>query len=174
MFPSVFGLQRGTAICRGTCLPPGFFEQSLKYFFRRAMGELRKNEPAGFATLEQECPLCNASMVVRIHGRFRTIFLGCTRYPECRGTRYLDAVSIERLLAELGQRCLQCGGPIRCRSGTYGSFLACSCYPSCLYTIPTAPLLSLLKRILPEHVPSRREQRNSNTIYHKRPIGSQL
>ena len=39
-------------------------------------------------TTDEVCPLCGASMVVR-RSRFGSLFLGCSKYPKCRGIKNL-------------------------------------------------------------------------------------
>ena len=36
------------------------------------------------------CPRCGAAMTERVNGKTGDRFLGCTKYPRCRGTRQLD------------------------------------------------------------------------------------
>ena len=39
-------------------------------------------------TTDEVCPLCGAPMVVR-RSRFGSLFLGCSKYPKCRGIKNL-------------------------------------------------------------------------------------
>lgn len=42
-------------------------------------------------TLLVYCPECDSPMLRRRNSETGEEFLGCSRYPECRGTRQLDA-----------------------------------------------------------------------------------
>jgi len=65
-------------------------------------------------------------------------FLGCSRYPKCRGTAQLGGAASEapkRAAAEpAGENCPDCGKPLLVREGRRGKFVGCSGYPKCRYT----------------------------------------
>ncbi len=79
------------------------------------------------------CDLCGAPMTPR-KGKFGW-FLACTRYPECSGTKPLDAP----VLQPGEQTCEKCGKPMVVKVGKHGPFLACSGYPDCDNTQPLTP-----------------------------------
>ncbi len=94
--------------------------------------------------LEAACPLCQKKMVVR-RGR-RGPFLGCTGYPDCKGTLPI-VVDQETGQAKAGERgaaapempkvdikCEKCGSPMLIRRSRGGPFLGCSKYPKCRST----------------------------------------
>jgi DNA topoisomerase I len=89
----------------------------------------REDYAEGF-NWEQPCPRCGSEMLVR-HGRFGA-FLGCTKYPECRGT-----VAIPKKgepLPETMPACpaIGCSGIIQQRRGRAGrSYFCCSTFPDC-------------------------------------------
>ena len=71
-------------------------------------------------------------------GRFGR-FLACPSYPACKNTKTLDSdgnVSTpEAAPLELaGFKCEACGGEMVVRNGRYGTFYACSNYPTCMFT----------------------------------------
>ena len=74
------------------------------------------------------CPDCGGPMQIRRSRR--GLFLGCVRYPECKGTSPLpkDALPAPQPTRE---RCDKCGRPLVMRWGQYGRFLACSGFPRC-------------------------------------------
>ncbi len=76
------------------------------------------------------CPLCNAPMVLR-QSKYGS-FYGCSRYPECTGTRPVSS----------GVRCPECGqGELVERADRRGrSFWGCSRYPECRYTTRRRPI----------------------------------
>lgn len=84
---------------------------------------------------DAKCPECGAPMVVR-SGR-RGQFLGCSRYPQCRGTLQLDGSPSTRQSRTppepTGEDCPECGKPLVARSGRRGKFIGCSGYPKCRY-----------------------------------------
>ncbi len=82
------------------------------------------------------CDKCGAPMAVRSGKRGR--FLGCTTYPDCRGTKPISAAIAagwEPPEAEkLGEDCPECGKALVVREGRRGKFVGCSGYPKCRYT----------------------------------------
>ena len=91
------------------------------------------------------CDKCGARMVVK-NGRFGK-FAACPNYPTCKNTKPLtptpdpaETESREKVekKAETATDmvCDQCGAPMVLRSGRYGSFYACSAYPTCKFTKP--------------------------------------
>jgi DNA topoisomerase-1 len=86
--------------------------------------------------IEQDCPECGAPMQVKF-ARGRS-FLGCTKYPRCRGTAQIpEGIAVERPKAktyETGIECDRCGSPMVVRTGRKGMFLACTGFPKCRNT----------------------------------------
>jgi len=82
-----------------------------------------------------ECDRCGAPMVLK-RGR-KGLFLGCSRYPECKGTAPLPKDALPEPVPTR-ERCEKCGRPMVLRWGNYGRFLACSGYPRCrnLWPLP--------------------------------------
>lgn len=82
------------------------------------------------------CDKCGAPMSVRSGSRGR--FLGCTSYPDCRGTRPIgDAIAAGWKPPEpekLEEECPECGKALLVREGRRGKFVGCSGYPKCRYT----------------------------------------
>lgn len=37
--------------------------------------------------IQVNCPVCNAPMVERVNSKTDEPFYGCSRYPDCKGTR---------------------------------------------------------------------------------------
>lgn len=81
------------------------------------------------------CEKCNAPMVIRVGRSGR--FFGCSRYPECNGTKPLPKVNngveeekVEPEIAE-GISCDICGKPMYIRNSKSGKFYGCSDYPTC-------------------------------------------
>jgi DNA topoisomerase-1 len=79
---------------------------------------------------DQICHECGAPMVIR-HGRSGE-FLGCSRFPKCRGTRSMPT----------GVKCPKDGGDIAVRrSKKRGkAFYGCANYPACDFVIWDKPL----------------------------------
>ena len=96
------------------------------------------------------CEKCGAKMVVRT-GKFGR-FAACPNYPKCRNTKPLEeekAKKEEEAPSEEAKetkkkpepqktdlKCEICGGELVIRNGRYGSFYACSNFPSCKFTKP--------------------------------------
>jgi DNA topoisomerase-1 len=77
------------------------------------------------------CEDCGSPMAVK-RGK-KGLFLGCSRYPECTGTRKLNR---DELPAPVPTQevCEKCGRPMLLRWGRFGRFLACSGFPRCRNT----------------------------------------
>ena len=92
------------------------------------------------------CDKCGAQMIVK-NGRFGK-FAACPNYPTCKNTKPLTPEAdpaAESKTAEVEKKpeatatdmvCEKCGAPMVLRSGRYGSFYACSAYPTCKFTKP--------------------------------------
>ncbi len=89
------------------------------------------------------CEHCGVKMIVK-NGRYGK-FAACPNYPECKNTKPLDkngkpkeqkkAVTEDKKAPEsTGLKCEKCGGDMVIRSGKFGSFYACSNYPTCRNT----------------------------------------
>lgn len=81
---------------------------------------------------EQSCPLCQSEMKVR-HGRYGT-FLGCLRYPECKGIVNIPKKGEIALPQEAGPPCpaVGCPGEMTARRSRFGKiFYSCSTFPEC-------------------------------------------
>lgn len=81
---------------------------------------------------DQKCPICSKEMKVR-HGRFGA-FLGCTGYPECKGTVNIPKKGEKIPSQESLPGCpaIGCDGHLMARRSRYGKiFYSCSNYPDC-------------------------------------------
>lgn len=81
---------------------------------------------------DQKCPTCSSDMILR-HGRFGP-FLGCTKYPDCRGIVNIPKNGEEALNPEDQPNCpaVGCDGKIMMRKSRFGkTFYSCSNYPDC-------------------------------------------
>lgn len=81
---------------------------------------------------DQPCPKCGSPMKLR-HGRFGA-FLGCTRYPECKGIVNIPKIGDAVISEENLPSCpaIGCDGVIKPRKSRFGKiFYSCSNYPEC-------------------------------------------
>ena len=83
------------------------------------------------------CDKCGARMIYK-KGRFGR-FLACPSYPACKNTKTLDSngnivVSEPQAPTLAGFKCEACGADMVIRNGRYGTFYACSNYPTCTFT----------------------------------------
>ncbi len=81
---------------------------------------------------EQACPNCEGEMKVR-HGRFGA-FLGCTKYPDCRGIINIPKKGEEDLSKLDMPTCPAkgCDGRLAARRSRFGKiFFSCSSFPDC-------------------------------------------
>jgi DNA topoisomerase-1 len=81
---------------------------------------------------DQSCPKCSSPMKVR-HGRFGA-FLGCTKYPDCKGIVNIPKKGETPLSQENMPACpaIDCPGTMVARRSRFGKiFYSCSTYPDC-------------------------------------------
>lgn len=81
---------------------------------------------------EQTCPNCQAPMILR-HGRFGP-FLGCSKYPECKGIVNIPKKGEKVYRPEDLPSCpaIGCDGHLTARKSRFGkTFFSCSTYPDC-------------------------------------------
>ncbi len=84
--------------------------------------------------VKEICPECQAPMAVKFKGR--RAFLGCTRYPECKGIGQIPegiriALPPKEPPKDAGVLCPKCSRPMVIRAGKRGEFIACSGFPKC-------------------------------------------
>ncbi len=84
------------------------------------------------------CDKCGSKMIIK-SGRFGK-FAACPNYPTCKNTKPLDKNGKLKEKADATAEptdmiCELCGAPVVKRMGRYGSFYACSQYPTCKYTV---------------------------------------
>ncbi len=92
---------------------------------------LEKATSMGDAPEGMTCPLCNATMVIKLAKNGK--FYSCSRYPDCVGARKMDGGVMEGP-KKLGKKCPKCTkGELIEREGRYGKFIACDNYPKCKY-----------------------------------------
>ncbi|MBQ2875823.1 MAG: type I DNA topoisomerase [Clostridia bacterium] len=83
------------------------------------------------------CDICGKKMIYKT-GRFGK-FLACPAYPACKCTKAVDGDGkpVEQKVEAptlAGFACEECGAEMVIRQGRYGTFYACSNYPSCRFT----------------------------------------
>ncbi len=91
----------------------------------------KQNYAEGF-DWTQPCPLCTVSMKIR-HGRFGA-FLGCTKYPECKGIISIPKRGEEIVQTQNLPLCPAkgCPGKLISRKSRFGkTFFSCSTFPDC-------------------------------------------
>ncbi len=112
----------------------GSFEQQLTAA-ESTIGSINVDLPV--ETTDMLCDKCGAQMIVK-NGRFGK-FAACPNYPTCKNTKPLDPAKEEDKKKEAvvtDMVCEKCGAPMVLRTGRYGSFYACSKYPTCKFTKP--------------------------------------
>ncbi len=120
----------------------GSFEQQLTAA-ESSIGSINVQLPV--ETTDMICDKCGAQMIVK-NGRFGK-FAACPNYPTCKNTKPLtpETDPSEQKSSEEAEKktetvtnmvCDKCGAPMVLRNGRYGSFYACSAYPTCKFTKP--------------------------------------
>ncbi len=92
--------------------------------------DFKKEDYAPAFNWDQLCPKCSGPMQMRF-GRFGP-FLGCTKYPECKGI--VNIPKKDDILSEDLPSCpaLGCDGKLAQRRSRFGKpFFSCSNYPDC-------------------------------------------
>ncbi|MEM7174527.1 MAG: type I DNA topoisomerase [Chlamydiota bacterium] len=92
--------------------------------------EFNKDDYAENFDWDQPCPKCSSPMKIRF-GRFGA-FLGCNRYPDCKGIVNIPAKG--EALPEDMPSCpaIGCDGQLKQRKSRWGkTFFSCSNYPDC-------------------------------------------
>jgi DNA topoisomerase-1 len=107
----------------------GNFESKLK-IAEKAM----RNVKAQAEPTDIKCDRCEDGMMV-IKWSSRGEFLGCSKYPKCRGTKEFTRSAdgkIEVVMPKVtGDKCVKCGKDMIARSGRFGDYIACIDYPVC-------------------------------------------
>lgn len=91
-----------------------------------------KDDYAADFDWEQKCPNCSSDMKVR-HGRYGA-FLGCTRYPECKGIINIPKKGEAAVSQADMPACpaIDCPGHMVARKSRFGkTFYSCSTFPEC-------------------------------------------
>lgn len=99
--------------------------------FTASLEELnfKKEDYAEDFNWEQPCPVCGSEMKIR-HGRYGA-FLGCTRYPDCKGIVSIPKKG-ESIEASPPCPAIGCDGKIVSRRSRFGKlFYSCSNFPDC-------------------------------------------
>lgn len=91
----------------------------------------------------EKCPKCGKPLVYRV-SKFGK-FIACSNFPECKYSKSLEEDKLEKdvksgketpqeeIVSE--EKCPKCGKPMIIKSGRFGTFLACSDYPTCKETM---------------------------------------
>jgi DNA topoisomerase-1 len=88
-----------------------------------------------FIETGEKCPECKEGKLGKRFGRFG-MFIGCSRYPECKYIRPIEKPGEKEELALAEDQaknleCPECGKAMQARRGPYGVYIACSNYPEC-------------------------------------------
>lgn len=97
-----------------------------------------KEDYAADFNWEQVCPVCGSEMKVR-HGKYGT-FLGCTRYPECKGLINIPKKGESVMEQKDLPACpaIDCPGHLVARKSRFGkTFYSCSTFPDCNVIVNT-------------------------------------
>lgn len=94
--------------------------------------EFNKEDYAADFDWDQKCPNCSSEMKLR-HGRFGA-FLGCTKYPDCKGIINIPKKGETIIPQEDMPACpaINCPGHMTMRKSRFGkTFYSCSTFPEC-------------------------------------------
>ncbi len=121
------------------------FYAALAERLREVEGKIGNGGKPFQALTDVPCPKCGAPMEVRVWKG--SLYLGCSRYPECKTTKPLpprfpyryrrERIELAEGLAEASAgpevACPKCGTVMEIRHGRYGRYLSC---PKCGHTMP--------------------------------------
>lgn len=112
------------------------YVEMMKEFYSPFTNSLESAEKSGNIP-EIPCPKCGEPMVIKVSRGGR--FLGCSKYPDCKGTKPLpkdeEKTKQESVKAE-GIKCPECGKDMYLRESRYGRFYGCEDYPKCKGLLP--------------------------------------
>lgn len=97
-----------------------------------------KEDYAADFNWDQPCPTCGSPMTLR-HGRYGA-FLGCSKYPECKGIVNIPKKGDRVYSAEELPACpaIGCDGKLTARKSRFGkTFFSCTNYPDCDVIVST-------------------------------------
>ncbi len=110
------------------------FKESLNEANASMKNVKRMEEPTDIT-----CTKCNEHKMVIKWGKTGS-FLGCSGYPDCKNTIGFHRDEQGHIIPEVAQTtdqvCKTCGAPLVVKKGKFGSFLGCSRYPECSFTMP--------------------------------------
>ena len=111
--------------------------QLLREFYEPFNADLQTTQNSEAKPLEGEtCPECGGKLLERysVHGKFA----GCENYPECKYTKDLLGIEVERVEPKpTGEKCPECGSELVVRQSRRGqAFIGCTGYPKCRHTRP--------------------------------------
>ncbi|MEX0919135.1 MAG: type I DNA topoisomerase [Parcubacteria group bacterium] len=97
----------------------------------KSKDNIEKVTNLGQAPKETKCPVCGASMIIKLGKGGK--FLSCERFPECQGARTIEGKELEGP-KDTGELCPKCGkGNLVTREGKFGMFTACARFPKCKF-----------------------------------------
>ncbi|SDX65073.1 DNA topoisomerase III [Marinobacter mobilis] len=109
----------------------GELQQQIRGYIDAPAGVDADQDASGNAAVH--CPKCRAPMRIR-EGKFGQ-FHACTRFPDCKGTRPLEARAPQDGTGQKPIPCPNCYSPLVRRQGPKGWFWGCSNFPSCRQTV---------------------------------------
>ena len=112
-----------------------FYDSFVKYV-KKAESSMKDVKREGVLT-DIVCEKCGKKMAIKWGKNGK--FLSCTGYPECKNAKEFERGEDGKILIKESehqdQKCDKCGSPMVLKRSRFGSFLACSAYPSCKHTV---------------------------------------
>ena len=85
---------------------------------------------ASYVLANRTCPNCGKPMKFK-KSRTGKFFLGCSKYPYCKTTEWIDTDLVDEYLYRnggTGQKCPKCGSSLEAIKGKYGIYVRCCGY----------------------------------------------
>ena len=93
--------------------------------FSKVVEQAQENMGKVVIESDKVCPNCGKPMILRT-SKFKTQFLGCSGYPECKTIMTLDGeVPQAKEPEKSDEKCEKCGSEMVIKSGPYGKYLQC-------------------------------------------------
>jgi DNA topoisomerase I len=113
------------------------YTKTLRDFYTPFLKEVKSKDKIakvtnmGDAPSEFPCPICGASMIIKLGKNGK--FMSCSTFPACSGARTIEGEIMEGP-KEIGEKCPKCEkGELVERSGRFGKFISCARYPKCKF-----------------------------------------
>lgn len=102
-------------------------------FQEKIINAKEKMEKVEDEKVGRECPECGHDLVYKVSKKYKSKFIGCSDYPNCK---YIESIKNKEPAKELDIPCPLCQKNVIIRKNKRGSeFIACTGFPKCRYVL---------------------------------------